>query len=162
MTKEESRHLLNRLAEVPDRRNPRGKRHPLSAILDLSVVGMMCRYHRYSAITEWGRIYPPEFAIALGFTHQKTPCASTLHYCFNDLDIVALEKTLSAWAADVFAATQEDDKNAVAIDGKTLCGSLTQDAQITRLLSVVTHQLCITLTQQPVSDKTLLGANIDN
>ncbi len=59
----------------------------------------------------------------------KTPCASTLHYCFNDLDIIALEKTLSAWAADVFAATQEDDKNAVAIEGKSLCGSLTQDAQ---------------------------------
>ena len=52
------------------------------------------------------------------------------------------------------AATQEDDENAVAIDGKTLCGSLTQDAQITHLLSVVTHQLGITLTQRPVSDKT--------
>ena len=154
MTKEDPRHGLNRLAEVPDKRNPRGKRHPLSAILSLSVIAMMCGYRSYSAIAQWGRTYPPEFAKTLGFTHPKTPCASTLHYCFNDLDVVALEKTLSEWATDVFAATQEDDKNAVAIDGKTLCGSLTQDAQITHLLSVVTHQLGITLTQRPVSDKT--------
>jgi hypothetical protein len=154
MTEKDSRHGLNRLAEVPDKRNPRGKRHPLPAILGLSVIAMMCGYHSYSAIAQWGRTYPPEFAVALGFTHPKTPCASTLHYCFTDLDIVALEKTLSEWAADVLAATQEDDKNAVAIDGKTLCGSRTQDAQITQLLSVVTHQLGITLTQRPVSNKT--------
>ncbi len=37
MTEKDSRHGLNRLAEVPDKRNPRGKRHPLSAILGLSV-----------------------------------------------------------------------------------------------------------------------------
>ncbi len=101
-----------------------------------------------------GTDIPSECGKALGFTHPKTPCAATLHYCFNDLDIVALEQTLSEWATDVFAATQEDDENAIAIDGKTLCGSLTQDAQITHLLSVVTHQLGITLTQRPVSDKT--------
>ena len=33
MTKEDPRHGLNRLAAVSDKRNPRGKRHPLSAIL---------------------------------------------------------------------------------------------------------------------------------
>ncbi len=32
MTKPKSRHLLEMLAEVPDLRYPRGKRHPLSAI----------------------------------------------------------------------------------------------------------------------------------
>ncbi len=154
MTKKESRHLLDMLAEVPDKRNPRGKRHPLPAILGLSVVAMMCGYHSYSAIAEWGSTYPPELAVTLGFTHQKTPCASTLHYCFKKLDISALEKTLSEWAAEVFATIDIEDKDTVAIDGKTLCGSLTQDAQITHLLSVVTHQLGITLTQRPVSDKT--------
>ena len=78
---------------------------------------------------------PSRICESLGFTHPKTSCGSTLHYCFNDLDVVALEKILSEWATDVFAATQEDDKNAVAIYGKTLCGSLTQDAQITHLCS---------------------------
>ncbi len=66
MTKEDPRHGLNRLAEVPDKRNPRGKRHPLSAILGLSVIAMMCGYRSYSAIAQWGRTAPPEFAKASG------------------------------------------------------------------------------------------------
>lgn len=101
-----------------------------------------------------GRTYPPELAVALGFTHPKTPCASTFHYCFKDLDIGALEKILNEWAAGVFATIDAEDKDAVAIDGKTLCGSLTQDAQITHLLSVMSHQLGIPLTQRSVPDKT--------
>ena len=80
MTKTKSRHGLDILAEVPDLRKPRGKRHPLSAILGLAVVAMLCGYRSYSAIAQWGRTYPPQLAVALGFTHPKTPCASTFHY----------------------------------------------------------------------------------
>ncbi len=155
MTRTESRHLLDMLADIPDSRKARGKRHPLSAILGLAVVAMLCGYRSYSAIAQWGRTYHPDLAKALGFTHTKTPCASTLHYCFKDLDIDALEKTLSEWASGVLEALPDTmDKDAVAIDGKVLRGSLAQDAQITHLLSAVTHQLGITLTQHSVSDKT--------
>ena len=41
MKNSKSRHFLDMLAEVPDRLNTRGKRHPLSAILGLSVVAMI-------------------------------------------------------------------------------------------------------------------------
>jgi len=44
--------------------------------------------------------------------------------------------------------------HALAIDGKTLCGSDKYNATIRHLLSVVSHQLSITLTQQPVDAKT--------
>ena len=155
MTKKVSRHLLDILAEVEDRRKPQGKRHPLSAILGLAVIAMMCGYRSYSAIAEWGRAYPPELAVALGFTRTKTPCASTLHYCFKDLNVNALEKTLNKWATDVLAELpNEVDKAAVAIDGKTLCGSAKQEAHIQHLLSVVSHELGVTLVQCPVSEKT--------
>ena len=43
-----SHHLLYMLSKVPDKRNPRGKRHPLSAILGLSVV-MLCGYRSYNS-----------------------------------------------------------------------------------------------------------------
>jgi predicted transposase YbfD/YdcC len=143
------------LAEVPDLRKPRGKRHPLSAILGLAVVAMLCGYRSYSAIAQWGRTYPPQLAVALGFTHPKTPCASTFHYCFKTIDTVALEKTLSEWAAGVLEDLPDEvDKAAVAMDGKTLCGSANQGAHTTHLLSVVSHQLGITLAQRPVSEKT--------
>ena len=146
MTKTKSRHGLDMLAEVPDLRKPRGKRHPLSAILGLAVVAMLCGYRSYSAIAQWGRTYPPQLAVALGFTHPKTPCASTFHYCFKTIDTVALEKTLSEWAAGVLEDLPDEvDKAAVAMDGKTLCGSANQGAHTTHLLSVVSHQLGIPL-----------------
>ena len=155
MTKTTSRHLLDILAEVPDSRNNRGKRHPLSAILGLAVIAMMCGYRSYAAIAEWGRTYHTDLAKALGFTHTKTPCASTLHYVFKDLDATALENRLTRWATVILEdLTSQTDTQTLAIDGKTLCGSRKQDATITHLLSVVSHQLGITLTQQPVDAKT--------
>ena len=95
MTKTTSRHFLDILAEVPDFRNNRGKRHPLSAILALTVIAMMCGCRSYTAIADWGRTYHTDLAKALGFTHPQTPCASTLHYVFKDLDATALENALT-------------------------------------------------------------------
>lgn len=42
----------------------------------------------------------------------------------------------------------------VSIDGETLCGSAKQGAHTVHLLSVISHELGITLTQLPVSNKT--------
>ena len=156
MTKTTSRHLLDILAEVPDSRNNRGKRHPLSALLGLAVIAMMCGSRSYAAIAQWGRTYHADLPKALGFRGRKTPYASTLHYVFKDLDATALENKLTQWAITVFEdLPPETDTQALAIDGnQTLCGSAKQDAKITHLLSVVSHQLGITLTQQPVDAKT--------
>lgn len=155
MTKTTSRHLLDILTEVPDFRNNRGKRHPLSAILGLAVIAMMCGCRSYAAIAEWGRTYHADLPKALGFRQKKTPCASTLHYVFKDLDATALENRLTQWAITVLEdLPTQTDTQAIAIDGKTLCGSHQQHATIRHLLSVVSHQLGITLTQQPVDAKT--------
>ena len=155
MTKTTSRHLLDILAEVPDFRNNRGKRHPLSAILGLAVIAMMSGCRSYAAIAHWGHTYHKDLAKVLGFTHAKTPCASTLHYVFKDLDATALENALTQWAIGVLEdLPTETQRQAIAIDGKTLCGSDKQGATLTHLLSVVSHQLGITLTQQPVAAKT--------
>jgi hypothetical protein len=49
------RPLIEALAEIPDWRHPRGKRHSLAAILALACSAMLCGYRSYMAIAEWGR-----------------------------------------------------------------------------------------------------------
>lgn len=148
--------LIEVLADVEDPRRARGKRHPLTAILALSVAATLCGVQGYGAIAEWGRLHGADLARALGFPREKTPCAGALHYLFRRLDRQALERALSRWAEAVLAALppKPGHPEALAIDGKTLRGSQKQGALNVHLLSVLSHRLGLTLYQHAVADKT--------
>ena len=87
------RPLIEVLAEIPDCRTNRGKRHPLGAILALACSAMLCGYRSYTAIAEWGRHYGEHLVRALGFTH-RSPCAATLHTVLRRVDREAFETQL--------------------------------------------------------------------
>jgi predicted transposase YbfD/YdcC len=149
------RPLIEVLAEMPDLRSRRGKRHPLSAMLALACCAMLCGYRSYSALAEWGRNYGTGIAQALGFTHN-TPCAATLHTIFRQVDRDAWEARLGTWAESVVVSTPAASAGevAVALDGKTLRGSQKQGAPGVHLLSALSHHVGLTLTQQAVDAKT--------
>lgn len=155
MTQTTSESLLEILAQVPDPRKAKGKRHPLSAILGLSVLAILCGYRSYSAIAEWGRTYHAALVKALGFTRVQTPCAATLHNLFKRLDIAKLESVLTQWTTETLQSRpQTTPQLALAIDGKKLNGSAKQDAPVNHLLSVVSHELGVTIAQKAVDTKT--------
>jgi predicted transposase YbfD/YdcC len=149
------RPLIEVLAEMPDLRSRRGKRHPLSAMLAMACCAMLCGYRSYSALAEWGRNYGTGIAQALGFTHN-TPCAATLHTIFRQVDRDDLEARLGTWAESVVVSTPAASAGevAVALDGKTLRGSQKQGAHGVHLLSALSHHVGLTLTQQAVDAKT--------
>jgi len=153
---EQSPVLLELLAEIPDFRQAQGRRHPLSAILALSVAAMLCGYRSYGAIAEWGRNYGTEMLRALGFTHDTSPCAATLNTVLRGLDTVVVERLLGQWAESVLSATAAPPNTleAIAIDGKTLRGTRRQKAPGAHLLSALGHRLGLTVWQQAVADKT--------
>src|SRR5262245_21066617 len=119
------RPLLDTLHEIPDPRHPRGRRHPMAAMLSLMCVAMLGGYRSYSAIADWGRCYGQKLVQALGFTQAKTPCAATLHHVLRKVDGPLVEATLGAWAESVLAALPPapGEPDPLAIDGKTLRGS---------------------------------------
>ena len=147
-------HLMDILAEVPDPRKEKGKRHPLVAILALGVVATLSGAKSYAAIAEYGRSHDQRRE-SLGFTHSKTPCAATLHNVFTRLDAEALTAKLTQWATLAFERFRpcEGSLTGVAIDGKTLRKSNRRGAERAHLLSVVSHDLGITLCQKALSEK---------
>ncbi len=155
MTRRLSCHLLEMLAEISDPRKDKGKRHPLKSILALVVIGLMCGHKGYTSIATWPRSQPA-LAKALGFTKKITPCASTIHNLLKKLDVEALEETLTHWVNTVIESRPDLTRcfDAVAIDGKTMRASQKSGAITSHLLSVVSHELGVTLTQRSVSDKT--------
>src|SRR3954470_16270233 len=94
--------LWDALADVPDPRDPSGKRHPLPAVLSLCAVAILSGAKSLYAIAQFGRDRGggAGFADALGFTRAdgRTPCCSTLHYLFKALDRVAFEAAIRRWA----------------------------------------------------------------
>jgi predicted transposase YbfD/YdcC len=150
------RPLLAVLAEIPDCRNARGKRHPLCSILALVCVAVLCGYRSYSAVAQWARVYPADLVRALGITHPTPPCAATLCTVLRQVDRAEVEAKLGAWAEEVLASpppTPEEDE-AIALDGKSLRGSQRRGALQGHLLSALSHRLGLTLGQQAVDDKT--------
>src|SRR5436305_10828004 len=121
--------LLDALADVPDPRSRHGRRHPLLAVLSLTVLAMLRGCRGPVAIAQFGRDHGAALAHALGFRRGKTPGASCLSELFRRLDAVAFEAALARWirSRTPLAATpgggEAADQEPVSLDGKTLRGS---------------------------------------
>ena len=152
--------LLEVLAEVPDPRSRRGRRHPLPALLALTVLAMLRGCKGPTAIAQFGRDHGIALAHALGFTRGLTPVASCLCDLFARLDAVAFEAALSRW---VRSRTQPDAseqpsptsaKEPLSFDGKTLRGSRDGEVPGQHLVAAYAPLVEAVLAQVRVDAKT--------
>ena len=137
------RSLLAAFAAVPDPRKPRGRRHPLPALLALATAAMLSGARSLYAIAQWGRLQPPGVVEALGFTRARTPCVATLHLAFKALDARAFEAALARWARGQLG----DDWEAVALDGKALRGIHGEELPGVRLVAAYCDRVGLVLAQ---------------
>jgi hypothetical protein len=135
--------LLESFAQVPDHREPRGRRHPLPAILALATAAMLEGARSLYAIAQWGRLQEPEIVRALGFRRNSTPCVATLHLVFKELDARGFETALKEWAQHELG----DRKEAIAIDGKGLRGIHGEELPGVRLVAAYTDKAGLVLAQ---------------
>ena len=128
--------LAEALAVVPDPRRPYGWRPehepiPLVALLQQTVVALLCGARGQSAVAQWGRERledDPELLEALGLPPGRSPCVATLHRLYKQVDVVAFEAALGAWLGRTVSeqpvgSGSTPGPEAVAIDGKVLRGS---------------------------------------
>jgi DDE_Tnp_1-associated/Transposase DDE domain len=147
--------LLEALADVPDPRSRHGRRHPLLAILSLTVLAMLRGCKGPTAIAEFGRNHGVALAHALGFLRGKTPAPSCLSDLYSALDATAFEAALSRWiAARLPRPAADTDQQPISLDGKALRGSRDGEAPGHHLVSAYAHEHQAVLAQIRVDAKT--------
>ena len=142
-TKEIGRSLIEAFETVPDPRSRFGRRHPLSAILALSVCAMLSGARSLYGIWQWGREQDIETVKAMGFVRDKTPAVSSIHEVFKRLDADAFEKAIASWSQRYVGVGE-----AMAIDGKALRGIHGEELPGVHLVAAYAHSLEIVLGQK--------------
>lgn len=147
--------LLEALADLPDPRSRHGRRHPLLAILSLTVLAMLHGCKGPTAIAEFGRNHGIALAHALGFRRGKTPAPSCFCDLYRVLDAATFEAALSRWiAARTPPPAAGANKQPVSLDGKTLRGSRDGETPGHHLVAAYAHEHQAVLAQMRVDAKT--------
>ncbi|WP_250009884.1 transposase family protein [Actinoplanes sp. M2I2] len=132
--------LLNALTKIPDPRDPRGIRYPLSAVLTVAVCAVMAGASSFAAITDWLHDLDEHARIRLGFG-DGVPVGTTMWRLLIRLDPALLATVLAGW---LHTRTQQPSlplprryRRVIAIDGKTLRGARLPGGRQVHLLSVL-------------------------
>jgi predicted transposase YbfD/YdcC len=142
--------LWEMLARVPDHRDKSGRRFPLRGILGITLAATLAGRDSLAGIARWGRKLTRRQLVEFGIDRRQAPCHATYHNVFKGLEIAALEHELGIWACGLAAGSN----NALAIDGKVLRASRTEDYPSVHLLAAFSHTARVVVGQVRVLDET--------
>src|SRR3954463_2337057 len=163
----ESIRLVQALKAVPDPRRRRGRRHGLQSVLLLALQAVIAGASSWIAIAQWAKTAPQALGIC-----GASPSAAAFRRDLAAVDIATVEAALTTWVTgrqapaagdaplppggtgrQAHAAAQPpvrpaaEDRTVLAVDGKTLRGSIGLDGQPTKLMCVYDHAHRLVLTQ---------------
>jgi hypothetical protein len=96
VTDGEQNGLRHALTKVPDPRDPRGIRYPLSAVLTVAVCAVMAGASSFAAITDWLHDLDEQARTRLGFG-DTVPAGTTMWRLLIRLDPTVLATALAGW-----------------------------------------------------------------
>ena len=128
------------LATLSDPRGRQGLRHPLAAMLAATVCGILTGARGCEAIAQWVRNQETKIWHLLGF-RRKPPCANTYRMLLARLPPEMFEEMIQRWLEPLLPAVVPDGPpQPVALDGKTLRGTLDSHGRSVHLLSLFDQQ----------------------
>jgi len=112
-----SQYLLDLLAQVPDPRKRRGRRHALAGLLAVGIAAVVAGSRSFAAIGQWAADAGPEVLAVLGAARGPAE-ESTFRRAFALVSPDVLDRVLGAWLHT--RAVQAGGRLVIAIDGKAV------------------------------------------
>src|SRR6516165_3583123 len=150
MTAARSQYLLDLLAQVPDSRKRRGRRHALAGLLAVGIAAVIAGSRSFAAIGQWAADAGPEVLAGLGAVRGPAE-ESTFRRGFALVSPDVLDRVLGAWLHT--RAVQASGRLVIAIDGKTVRGAKNKDGKAPHLVAALAHGIGAVLGQVAVDAK---------
>ena len=149
-----ARDLRQYLAQFPDPRGRKGKRHPLTAILTAVICAVLSGSNGYKPIAQWLHLQPVDFWHFLGFTRRPLKYGA-LRNLLMAIPPESFEAALMAWLREIHGGDPPPESlSGMSIDGKALRGTRTLDQAALMLISAFDHQSACVLLQRAVPSET--------
>ena len=145
-----SQYLLDLLAQVPDPRNRRGRRHSLAGLLAVGIAAVIAGSRSFAAIGQWAADAGPEALAVLGAARGPAD-ESTFRRAFALVSADVLDRVLGAWLHT--RAEQAGGRLVIAIDGKTVRGAKGKSGKAPHLVAALAHGIGAVLGQVAVDEK---------
>jgi predicted transposase YbfD/YdcC len=143
-------YLLDLLAQVPDPRKRRGRRHPLAGLLAVGIAAVIAGSRSFAAIGQWAADAGPEALAALGAARGPAE-ESTFRRAFALVSGDVLDRVLGAWLWT--RAVRAGGRLVIAIDGKTVRGARSKTGKAPHLVAALAHGIGAVLGQVAVTAK---------
>src|SRR5512135_475667 len=145
-----SQYLLDLLAQVPDPRKRRGRRHPLAGLLAVGIAAVIAGSRSFAAIGQWAADAGPEVLAVLGAARGPAE-ESTFRRAFALVSPDVLDRVLGAWLHT--RAVQAGGRLVIAIDGKAVRGARDKSGKAPHLVAALAHGIGAVLGQVAVDAK---------
>lgn len=143
--------LLECIEGIADPRLPKGVRHPVSAIVKSTILGLLAGYTKIERIAHYIAAVWDEVSEPLGFTHWHPPDPGTYRIVLSRIPVETLGSAFQNWLAEILADQSLD----VSVDGKA-CRGLRQgedSRDVFMMLNVFAHDVQLALAQWRVKEK---------
>ena len=143
-------YLLDLLAQVPDPRKRRGRRHALAGLLATGIAAVIAGSRSFAAIGQWAADAGPEVLAVLGAGRGPAE-ESTFRRAFALVSADVLDRVLGAWLHT--RAVRAGGRLVIAVDGKTVRGAKSKDGKAPHLVAALAHGIGAVLGQVAVEEK---------
>ncbi len=139
LTAQQMLSLYDFFTQIDDPRRRQGRKHPLPSVLSLAAAAVLCGMRGYKDISIWvqslGQKARSRFRCRKRDGVYEVPSVTVIRNALIGVDPQQLDQALSAWNAQ-YGQTDES----LAIDGKTMCNAINDDAKQAHIMSAIGHQ----------------------